>query len=1188
MSLDNITIEFSRGEFLYNISDDTYWTIIDIEDRNLILIKRNVEAFTIDVIGIDEMIAGIRNEKWTIEKYDGHIVPDNISEKAKRNLERNKKIFNDVYEVYGPSFVDMANYLSKPELGKIAQKYDVNTKTVRRVTLTYLQSGFEDYSLLDKRSQKKREIKDGSKKRGRKNKSNDGGIVVDAQVKKYFDEAIRNYYNSEVTLKDAFETMLGDHYTMKTENGVALMPYDRRPHWDQFKYYVKNANKERIQKNKAGACEWKNNMRPLRGTSRNAVAGPGYLVECDEEEYPVYLVDQYNRNIVVGKPIVYWGIDLYSDLILMFHVSFENNSCLGATNMMMCLKQNKSDLLASYGLPPVTSNAWPTDITPVIIRSDRGAEYLSNELDRICNELHISHQITPPRMGSAKGSVERINKESVNELAPYLKGHGLVNDQYDDDAVKNAIFDIEQFTKMIMTFIIKHNQQVITSKNFIYPPELVKEISDGRLLTRAELWSYGVKKYGMPRPLPSLDQFLWTLMVPDVASISRKGIYYHTLMYFAPYDEEIRKLQIKAGNKAMKINIRFDPRRVGTIYLNIDGKLHEVSIDENNPILSDVAKLSRHKFDELYVNTDIINKTKDEVNIPLDHFAKEIYKSVTDEAKNSHPDECNTKENLKDHTAMAKEVKREQDAMKQRFKDDSDNSDNEKFENDDFFNNKEETEEERLMRLASIMFDEEEQTMDHLRYSEIIDGSQYTKAELEADIVDAKYVHDYSQPGNVLIEALSPVREGFDLVNGYVNTIALPTSEDRKHPETTERLKEYRTILPMAKEIEREGMRAIRMSYIKRRLVHIPDDMIHINSDEENMTINAISDVVNKSESVTGFALIGNSGCGKSKSIDMFRAHQPKVIRHHINGCSFIQIPILYVVCPDQSKSNTLKDLFDEVGREIDRLMGDYEEHLCEKYLRKQRTAAAKASAIVQLISRYNIGMILFDEMQDSHFDNRQSGSLNALLRINNNSNVAIGVIGTEDMYQLLFAARNSIAQRIGPVIRADAYMNDRDKMASIIMDMMKYQWFDPPVTPTPEIINAIYEESGGVLRRLVDLYIHLNCEWIYAKKKPAVTPEWIRKVSDKYYSLTRNKQTKTYSFSHKEVEETLTNRNVKDDANEEVMTKIVNKIHKFYPNLSTDEIEKSFRAEVKKHPHAEFDDLLLSVYTKCYRNCGG
>ena len=81
----------------------------------------------------------------------------------------NKKIFNDVYEVYGPSFVDMANYLSKPELGKIAQKYDVNTKTVRRVTLTYLQSGFEDYSLLDKRSQKKREIKDGSKKRGRKN-----------------------------------------------------------------------------------------------------------------------------------------------------------------------------------------------------------------------------------------------------------------------------------------------------------------------------------------------------------------------------------------------------------------------------------------------------------------------------------------------------------------------------------------------------------------------------------------------------------------------------------------------------------------------------------------------------------------------------------------------------------------------------------------------------------------------------------------------------------------------------------------------------------------------------------------------------------------------------------------------------------------------------------------------------------
>ena len=113
MSLDNITIEFSRGEFLYNISDDTYWTIINIEDRNLILIKRNVEAFTIDVIGIDEMIAGIRNEKWTIEKYDGHIVPDNISEKAKRNLERNKNL------IISAQF----NYIYKTIIWKIIQYY---------------------------------------------------------------------------------------------------------------------------------------------------------------------------------------------------------------------------------------------------------------------------------------------------------------------------------------------------------------------------------------------------------------------------------------------------------------------------------------------------------------------------------------------------------------------------------------------------------------------------------------------------------------------------------------------------------------------------------------------------------------------------------------------------------------------------------------------------------------------------------------------------------------------------------------------------------------------------------------------------------------------------------------------------------------------------------------------------------
>lgn len=662
-------IEFERGDIVHDNLHNQEWVVVCVMDHIVYMFERNTNSFNQMVLKLSEAISLVREQVWTFGTLEKKVLPDNLSKQAELELTRNRSIFKEVYDTYGPDFSQFAKRTSKKELKKIADKYSISDKQVKRILLKYIQNGYQDYYLIDEKKVNASRNMKSSTKRGRKSKNDCGGIAITDTVAKQFDEAIKEYSkNSKETLNNVFETMLGKYYMIETDNGIQLADYDERPHIDQFIYYYRNkTDHEKIERKRTGTREWMNSKRPLRGTSRSGVLYPGFLIECDEEEYPVYLVDEHERTKVIGKPVVYWGIDNYSNMIVMVHVSFENNSYLGATNMLMCLKQNKNELLNAYGLPPIQSEVWPSNFTPVLIVSDRGSEYIGGELKRACTELGILHEVTTPAKGSAKGTVERLNEESVNELSPYLKYHGLVTLDHEDDAVKNAIFDIDQFTTMILQFVIKHNQQTITNPNFKYPPELMKELEKGNPITRVQLWQFGIKKYGMPRPLPPIDQFLWTLMVPDKASISRKGLYYHELMYFAPDDEDFKYLQIEAGTHSLSIDIRYDPRTVGNVYFVINGKLHKASIDVSNPILNEVAKLSRKTFDDLYLKTDILNDINMKINIPLDAKAKDVYQAVTEAAMVMHPNEKNVKKEIHANNRIAKEIQRQNESMQNTF-----------------------------------------------------------------------------------------------------------------------------------------------------------------------------------------------------------------------------------------------------------------------------------------------------------------------------------------------------------------------------------------------------------------------------------------------------------------------------------------------------------------------------------------
>jgi hypothetical protein len=147
------------------------------------MIMRSVKSFRLNVMPIDQMIVLLKSNKWSLEEKCGFVLPDRLNKHSKDMLERNKQIFNDVYASYGPNFIDLGRKTNRAELKRIADQYMLSVKSIKKIVLCYLQSGFQDYFLIDGRSLDKRVLSENSKKRGRKTKDNEGGILVDETVK---------------------------------------------------------------------------------------------------------------------------------------------------------------------------------------------------------------------------------------------------------------------------------------------------------------------------------------------------------------------------------------------------------------------------------------------------------------------------------------------------------------------------------------------------------------------------------------------------------------------------------------------------------------------------------------------------------------------------------------------------------------------------------------------------------------------------------------------------------------------------------------------------------------------------------------------------------------------------------------------------------------------------------------------
>lgn len=513
------------------------------------------------------------------------VTEDNLSEKEKEIRNRAWDVISelvqqepDIYErairgsLVNKAIADSPEKIIKKTIYGYLRKYWQRGKTKNALLPDYYNSG----------GRGKTKNYSSGKKRGRPRKYNKTakigkGVNITEEDRRIFRIAIAKFYNNRKKnyLTTAYKLMLKEYYAEETifdANGVKksiLIPPEKRPTLTQFRYWYNKEHKD-IKKttiSRRGSRAFALENRAILGTSKQETIGPGSRYQIDATVTDVYLVSKYNRNWIIGRPVVYVVIDVFSRMITGVYVGLEGPSWLGMMMALVNAATDKVKFCAEYGIE-IEEEEWLTHHIPDAILGDRG-ELAGKNVETSIDNLGIRIENAAPYRADWKGLVERHFRIIHDRVKPFLPGYVDVDftQRGGKDYRLDAKLDLDQFTRIIIHLIRYHNNEHHLQE---YSREEMM-IADDVLAIPQELWQWGItNRSGRLRTIPE-DIVKLNLMPADKATITPKGIRFKQLYYTcekATREQWFERARSRSMTREEKLlNISYDPRKPNIIYL---------------------------------------------------------------------------------------------------------------------------------------------------------------------------------------------------------------------------------------------------------------------------------------------------------------------------------------------------------------------------------------------------------------------------------------------------------------------------------------------------------------------------------------------------------------------------------------------------------------------------------------------
>ena len=297
-----------------------------------------------------------------------------------------------------------------------------------------------------------------------------------------------------------------------------------------------------VMKAREGAKAARQRFAPVTG--RNRSERPLDVVQIDHTPADIVLVDSFERK-PIGRPWVTLAIDIATRMVTGYHVSFDAPSRLSVALCLTRAVAPKAEFLAD-----LECNApWPAQGKPVSIHVDNGRDFRSQAFQSACAEWGINLVYRPPGSPHFGGHVERLigtMMGAVHLLPGTTQSSVAAKGGYDAEAM--AAMTLGEFDRWFALEICRYNNSIHSSLG----------------CTPVAKWEALAGEMSGDIPF-DMEAFRVSFLPSEQRQVRRDGIHLFDLRYWSD------ALAGYVGRRGGKVVVRYDPRDLSTVWVELDG-----------------------------------------------------------------------------------------------------------------------------------------------------------------------------------------------------------------------------------------------------------------------------------------------------------------------------------------------------------------------------------------------------------------------------------------------------------------------------------------------------------------------------------------------------------------------------------------------------------------------------------------
>lgn len=319
--------------------------------------------------------------------------------------------------------------------------------------------------------------------------------------------------------------------------------------------------KKLLQKTTLG--HFKRNLRAINGRNWEDVPGPGHTWAIDSTIGDIYLRSSINRAWIIGRPIVYTIVDVWSTAVVGFYVCLRGPSWAMAKVALFNAVMRTELFSDLWGFESMaTLNPHPT--LPCVVLGDNG-EYKSFAAKELGFQYFERLSYTPPYRPDLKGLVEVLHR--------IAKDHqwwveGAIDARREEFELRKfdpttAAYTVRDYVEHLHNIYAEYNLTANRTNRLD-----TSMIADGVIPSPAGLWRWGhAVGIGTQRDF-SKDRLIKDLLPESVLSINKDGLECHKLDYQNAAIAQAQWTAVARNHGTWKVPCHHYPGSVSRIWIS--------------------------------------------------------------------------------------------------------------------------------------------------------------------------------------------------------------------------------------------------------------------------------------------------------------------------------------------------------------------------------------------------------------------------------------------------------------------------------------------------------------------------------------------------------------------------------------------------------------------------------------------